>query len=214
MARPAPLREVVHDAILEMIIDRTLRPGQHLAEGELAAELGVSRQPVREALQRLQTEGWIDLEPAQGAFVHTPTEQETVQLLSVRVLLETHAAELAAAPPSEADTARLWELQRAGEAAVAADDRGAMVKANAELHAFITELSGNAVLQELIGIVNRRVQWLYTSVARQRSKDAWAEHAELIEAITGGKPDRARELMHAHITRTAEAIRTGPDTAH
>ncbi len=70
LERPGPLRERVYEALLELITTRALRPGQHLIESELAGHLGVSRQPVREALQRLNTEGWVDLRPAQGAFVH------------------------------------------------------------------------------------------------------------------------------------------------
>ena len=61
--RPAPLRQAVYDAIVDLIVQGTLQRGQHLVENELAEYLGVSRQPVREALQRLQTDGWIDLAP-------------------------------------------------------------------------------------------------------------------------------------------------------
>ena len=96
IARPVPLRESVYNAILDMIVNRTLRPGQHLVENELAVMLGVSRQPVREALQWLNNEGWVDLRPGQGAFVHTPTVAEADQLLAVRRLLETESARLAA----------------------------------------------------------------------------------------------------------------------
>lgn len=81
--RPAPLRQAVFEALVEMIITRELEPGQHLVEKDLAAALGVSRQPVREALQRMHTEGWVDLRPALGAFVHIPTEAEADQLLSL-----------------------------------------------------------------------------------------------------------------------------------
>src|SRR5215813_10202401 len=84
--RPAPLRQAVYDAIVDLIVQGTLQRGQHLVENELAEYLGVSRQPVREALQRLQTDGWIDLRPAQGAFVHTPSEDEVDQLLGVRTV--------------------------------------------------------------------------------------------------------------------------------
>src|ERR1044072_7714097 len=84
--RPAPLREAVYEALVEMIVTRELAPGQHLVENELAAHLGVSRQPVREALQRMQTEGWVDLRPALGAFVHVPTEDEADQLLAARTM--------------------------------------------------------------------------------------------------------------------------------
>ncbi|MDT7765980.1 MAG: hypothetical protein QOC63_5400, partial [Mycobacterium sp.] len=72
--RPAPLRQAVYEAIVELIVHGTLERGQHLVENELAEYLGVSRQPVREALQRLQADGWIELRPAQGAFVHIPSE--------------------------------------------------------------------------------------------------------------------------------------------
>src|SRR3954452_12837597 len=82
--RPAPLRQAVFDALVEMIITRELEPGQHLVEKDLAASLGVSRQPLREALQRMHAEGWVDLRPALGAFVHIPTESEADELLGAR----------------------------------------------------------------------------------------------------------------------------------
>ena len=98
-----------------------LPPGQHLVESELAGHLGVSRQPVREALQRLNTEGWVDLRPAQGAFVHEPTEEEADQLLTVRTLLEAEAARLAAANANAAGIQALEDLCAEGENAVAAN---------------------------------------------------------------------------------------------
>src|SRR4051812_5919486 len=143
LTRPAPLREGVYEALLELIVTRALRPGQHLVESELAMRLGISRQPVREALQRLSTEGWVDLRPAHGAFVHTPTEEEADQLLAVRSLLETESARLAAATVTPEAVARLREICEGGVAALAADDVDAVVAANAALHAAIVELAGN-----------------------------------------------------------------------
>lgn len=207
VTRPAPLRQAVYEALAELIINGTLKPGQHLVEGELAEHLGVSRQPVREALQRLQTEGWVDLRPAQGAFVHSPTEEEAAQLLSVRAVLETHSAREAATRATEEDVARLWELQEAGVAALTADDPLALVEANAALHGFITQLSGNAVLAELIGQVDRRVRWYYRPIARPRGKGAWNEHATLIRAIARGDADRAEALMRRHTERTTAFYR-------
>ena len=103
LARPAPLRQAVYDVIAEMIVNRELQPGEHLVENELAAQLGVSRQPVREALQRLHSEGWVDLRPALGAFVHVPTEAEADELLATRTLLETESARLAAKRATQAE---------------------------------------------------------------------------------------------------------------
>ncbi|MCE7011333.1 GntR family transcriptional regulator [Kibdelosporangium philippinense] len=203
--RPAPLREAVHSALIELIINGTLQPGQHLVELELAQYLGVSRQPVREALQRLQTEGWVDLRPAQGAFVHTPTEEEADQLLSVRSVLETHSARLAAGRATNEEIERLWELQRDGEARVETDDAEGMTAANAALHAYITEISGNAVLAEHIALVERRVRWYYRPIARPRGHGAWAEHAELIKAIAAHDSDLAAMIMNRHTEKTRQA---------
>lgn len=200
--RPAPLRQAVYEALIELIVNRTLQPGQHLVEIELAEYLGVSRQPVREALQRLQTEGWVDLRPAQGAFVHTPTEEEADQLLSVRSVLETHSAKLAAEHANPNDVLLLEHLQMEGVDALRKQDVDRMVAANAALHAFITKLSGNAVLAELIGLVDRRVRWYYTPIAKPRGEDAWAEHDQLIQAIAAGDAEQASRIMTAHTERT------------
>jgi DNA-binding GntR family transcriptional regulator len=202
LERPGPLRERVYEALLELITTRALRPGQHLVESELAGHLGVSRQPVREALQRLNTEGWVDLRPAQGAFVHEPTEEEADQLLSVRTLLEAEAARLAAANSSPAGIAALEELCAKGEQAVADDDVDLAVATNAAFHAKIMELAGNVVLAELAGQVDRRVRWYYTPVARQRGTRSWIEHRSLIAAISSRDEQRATEIMRSHTEHT------------
>ncbi|GAB3975937.1 GntR family transcriptional regulator [Plantactinospora veratri] len=205
LERPAPLRQAVYDVIAEMIINRELRPGEHLVENELAAQLGVSRQPVREALQRLQSEGWVDLRPALGAFVHVPTEEEADQLLATRTLLESESARLAARQATPEQIERLRELQAAGEKALHDDDQVELVDANAALHAYVVEMSGNKVLAELIAMVDRRVRWYYSPIARSRGREAWDEHAELIEVIASRNGRRAGELMRKHTERTRES---------
>ncbi|MFD7663954.1 GntR family transcriptional regulator [Streptomyces sp. NPDC059788] len=202
LERPGPLRERVYEALLELITTRTLRPGQHLVESELAGHLGVSRQPVREALQRLNTEGWVDLRPAQGAFVHEPTEEEADQLFTVRTLLEAEAARLAAANAGPAGVAELEALCDKGEQAVRDDAVETAVATNAEFHAKVMALAGNAVLADLAAQVGRRVRWYYTPVARQRGKQSWTEHRELIAAIADRDEARATAVMRAHTEHT------------
>lgn len=204
LERPGPLRERVYEALLELITTRALRPGQHLVESELVGHLGVSRQPVREALQRLNTEGWVDLRPAQGAFVHEPTEEEADQLLSVRTLLEAEAARLAAANSGTAGIAALEELCAKGEQAVADDDVDLAVATNAAFHAKVMQLAGNVVLAELAGQVDARVRWYYTPVARQRGTQSWIEHRSLIAAISSRDEQRATAVMRAHTEHTRQ----------
>jgi DNA-binding GntR family transcriptional regulator len=203
--RPAPLRQAVYDALAEMIVTRELQPGEHLVENDLAAQLGVSRQPVREALQRLQNEGWVDLRPALGAFVHVPTDAEADQLLAVRTLLEAESARLAARQATPKQVEHLWELFGDGEKALSAGDQEGLVAANAALHSFVVAMSGNRILADLIAGVDRRVRWYYFPIARSRGKAAWDEHAELIEAIARRNSRRAGDLMRRHTERTRQA---------
>ena len=204
VARPEPLRQAVYDTLAEMIASGSLKPGQHLVESELAEHLGVSRQPIREALQRLAVDGWVELRPAYGAYVHAPTTEEVAQLLGVRSVLGAYSAREAAQRATSERVARLRELQAAGMAALAADDESGFVVADAGLHAYIVEMSGNRVLAELIAQVERRVRWYYTPIARPCGKEAWQEHDSLIQAIAAGDADLAERLMRAHAERTAE----------
>ncbi|MFC4869217.1 MULTISPECIES: GntR family transcriptional regulator [Streptomonospora] len=200
--RPVPLRETVYETILNLIITREFPPGRHLVESELAEQLGVSRQPVREALQRLSNEGWVDLRPGYGAFVHTPTESEADQLLAVRAVLETEAARLAALSAAPEQVEHLRELWRAGVAAVDDADVDSVVTANADFHRGVIEASGNRVLAELAAQVDRRVRWYYAPIARSRGMASWDEHAEIIVAVAEGDSAKAARLMNDHTERT------------
>jgi DNA-binding GntR family transcriptional regulator len=208
LQRPVPLRQSVYDALIDLIVGGELPPGQHMVETDLARQLGVSRQPIREALHRMEAEGWVDLRPSQGAFVHVPTDSEVDELLDVRALLEAETARLAAAstgPTRPVQLARLREICREGEAAAEADDFGAAVAANNAFHAEIAVIGGNGTLAELADIVGRRVQWYYRMVAPERGHGSWAEHAEMIGAIEAGDPDRAQALARRHTERTRQA---------
>src|SRR5256885_10494639 len=150
LQRPVPLRQSVYDALIDLIVGGELPPGQHMVETDLARQLGVSRQPIREALHRMEAEGWVDLRPSQGAFVHVPTDTEVDNLLDVRVLLEAETARLAAARPASAartaQLARLRELVQEGQAAAEDGDLAAAVTVNNAFHAEIAVIFRNPVL--------------------------------------------------------------------
>jgi DNA-binding GntR family transcriptional regulator len=203
--RPVPLRQSVYEALVELVVEGRLPPGQHLVETELARQLGVSRQPVREALHRLEAEGWVDLRPNQGAFVHVPTDEEVDQLLDVRELLEVETARLAALVAAADDLARLRVICHEGEASIEAGDFGRFVAANNEFHAELARVAGNAVLAELAGIVGRRVRWYYRQVAPMRGHESCAEHLDMVEAIEAGDAGRACSIARKHTERTRTA---------
>jgi DNA-binding GntR family transcriptional regulator len=208
LERPAPLRQSVYDALVDLVIKAELRPGQHLVETDLARQLGVSRQPVREALHRLEAEGWVDLRPSQGAFVHVPTELEVDELLNVRELLEAETARLAARSTDPGKHDRLRAIWEEGHAAAASEDVNRAVAANNAFHAEIAAIAGNSVLADLADVVARRVRWYYRLVAPARGHGSWAEHAELMDAIVAGDAERATTIARKHTERTRTAYRS------
>jgi DNA-binding GntR family transcriptional regulator len=208
LKRPAPLRESAYEALTQMIIAGRLQPGQHLVEVEIARLLGVSRQPVREALQRLHNEGWVDLRPGYGAMVHLPAEDEVDQLLTVRTVLESEAARLAAGrAPTEA-IAELREMCATGTRMVKEGNIDEAVRVNAEFHRSIAELSGNRFIADFAAQVDRRVRWYYTPVAPARGQASWREHARIITAIAERDEEKASKVMREHTERTRKAYHT------
>ncbi len=200
--RPVPLRQSVYEALVELVVGGALRPGQHLVESELARQLGVSRQPVREALHRLEAEGWIDLRPSHGAFVHVPTDREVDQLLDVRELLEGATARLAARAATPEAVAALRATWQEGVAAVESADLAAAVAANNDFHAAVAEIAGNAVLAQLSEIVGRRVRWYYRKVAPARGHESWSEHAAALARV---HTERTRTAYHEPVAPAAAA---------
>jgi len=204
------LRDQVQETLEALIIDGTLRPGQRLLEAELAEQLHVSRNPVREALSLLARDGWIDLRPRHGAQVHEPSRKEVEDFFRVRTVLEGESARCAAEKATPGDLDGLRELVDRGVAAVAADDEQATVQANSAFHARMTEVADNRVLDEMLGLLKKRLLWYFAPVARIRGQASWDEHAALLDAIAGHDGDRAAAVMRDHCEATAALYRAMP----
>jgi DNA-binding GntR family transcriptional regulator len=200
----SPLRERVYEKLEELIIYGTLAPGEHLVEATIAKRLGVSRIPVREALQFLHRDGWVDLRPRQGAFVHRPTLEEVEDAFSVRTILEVESARLAASSARRDSVQTLNDIVIAGTEALARADDRELVLLNSRFHAQVTSAGGNRVLESLIASLDKRIRWYFAPVVRYRAAESWKEHAEIVAAIAANEPERAAEAMrrHAEITRS------------
>jgi DNA-binding GntR family transcriptional regulator len=205
LLHPAPLRDAVYRSLEELIIFGSLKPGQHLVETTLAKQLHVSRAPVREALQLLHRDGWIDLRPRQGAFVHQPTLREVDETFQVRTLLEKESARLAAEHRNEEDLQALKEILEAGDAAYDKSDGRALVIENSAFHEKVASASGNDVLSQIIGRLDKRIRWYFAPVVKKRALESWREHTEIVNAIQAGAPDQAAALMGRHADQTKAA---------
>lgn len=202
VTRPATLGQSVYETLLALVVAGRLRPRQHLVETRLAGALGVSRQPVRDALRRLHREGWVEFQPNGGAFVRVPSTHEVDELLAVRALLEVEAARLAARRASQQQLARLLGICGDGEAAVRASDTERFSAANYGFHAALADFAGNRVLLQLWRVVAQRARWHYHKVVPVRMRDSCAEHREIAQAIAARDEGRAAGAARVHIERT------------
>jgi DNA-binding GntR family transcriptional regulator len=201
-----PLRELVHERLREMLITRTLAPGDHLVEERLAAMLGVSRGPVREALQRLHRDGWITLRPRYGAFVNQPTSEQVHEFFEARELVERSAAQLAAERCTPEDAAAMLRVCDEAD-----DDlrRGAsaqqMTAHTARFHRLVLESARNHILLEFGEQLSDRSRWFFAPLVSTIAPQAWVEHRQVAELIAAGNADAAAEAMHCHITMSRDA---------
>lgn len=199
-----PLRSLVRDQLRAMVITGELAPGTRLVEDRLAASLGVSRNPVREALQALAGEGFVELLPRRGAVVARVTRQQAEDLFDVRSSLEALAARLAARNAGPAGVARLREVLGQAREATERGELDLVAALNSDFHSTVVEIGGNDYLGLLVAPMARRVQWVFRASAAQRGPHSWQEHEGMVLAIAAGDEEHAEALARAHV-RAARA---------
>lgn len=205
LKKSPPLRQQVYETLEGLIIYGGLSPGQHLVESDLAKRLGVSRIPVREALQLLHRDGWVDLRPRQGAFVHQPTVREADEVFSTRTLLEVESTRLAATRVSEEYLRKLSRVLNAGNKALRVANERELVKLNSEFHGQVTDMAGNQVLADILHRLDKRIRWYFAPVAMARGASSWKEHADIVDALSDKDSERAAEAMRSHAEATRSA---------
>lgn len=188
------------------IISHVYAPGAHLAEDEIAAQLGVSRTPVREAFRVLQRAGWLDIYPHAGAYVRTPSLEEARQIFEVRQCLERRAAELSALRSKDVDQRTLRKIIEKGWRQLERGSVSGITTLNSEFHSVIARSGGNDVLAKMLDDIGKQVRWHFASVAMVRGADSWREHEEILQAINERDPGTAARLAVDHSTRTQEAL--------
>ncbi|MEV7559015.1 GntR family transcriptional regulator [Streptomyces sp. NPDC048331] len=214
MPVPAPAvtaAERVYQHVKQEVLDRRYEGGTLLTEGELAAAVGVSRTPVREALLRLETEGLLKLYPKKGALVLQVSAQEITDVLETRMLVEEFTVRRAVpAPPGLLDrlAALLDEQRRHADAG----DLAAMMAADRGFHAEIVRNAGNQILCRLYDQLRDRQLRMGVALLHahpERLDRTLAEHAEILDALRAGDAAAAAEAVRGHIGRV-EALVRGP----
>ncbi len=202
------LHQDVAGKLREMIRKGVLIRGQRIVEADICAEIGVSRTPLREALRVLESEGLVELIPHRGAYIRKPSKTEINEMFEVMGLLESACARLAAQKMNAAAFGRFERLHRRIEKYYAAGDRDKYIAANNQLHAFIQELAGNSVLDDIVGKLRRKValyrhQQIY---APRRLDESMAEHREILEAFRRRDSAAAEAAMKNHLEQQGKAL--------
>lgn len=193
------LADRVEEQLRAQIIQGQRTTGSRLNEGEIAASFGVSRGPVREAIQRLAHHGLVTLESHRGAFVRRLDLEEVKELFEVRIALECEAAELAAERIDKAGVSELARLQEQLDSEVRNEPRPGVFD-TFDVHELIVRHAGNSQLARLVRQINSELRLARSrSGSGQRAHEAVEEHRLLITCLTSGDGKGAAAAMRVHL---------------
>ena len=195
------LWERVYAHLRDEILANRLPPGSVLSEVPLAASLGVSRGPIREALGRLASEGLVTIRPRRGAIVSTLSHEEFLQAYQVRESLETLAIRLAVPRFGDDELATIDDLVQQQQEAVDRGDVKTFFALNNTFHQMFVDASGNAPLQDMYRqLIGHMGRYQMRSLAlRGTVRRSVAEHRAIARACRARDPERAERLLRNHI---------------
>ncbi len=201
--RPKSLTELVTERLRDWIIAGELELGSHLSEARIAKDLDVSRTPVREAINRLEMEGLLTVEPQRGTFVFNLEPHDLAKLCDARVCLETAAL----AEAMEADRAQLYDrllacTQRMTDARDSADD-SAYLALDTEFHQLLLDSSQNRFLNDAYQTIAQKMAALRNRLGRhpEHMAKSYREHLAIADAVGRNDLPEALDVLRAHIGR-------------
>ena len=195
------LREVAYERLQDAVLHAGLQPGDPLSETRISKALGISRTPVREALQQLAQDGLLQIIPGRAITVAAPSMQEVFDALHVRELLETEVVRMAAESMPAHQRETLQQLTEEMEKAARAGNRRGWSKVDIKWHEILcnacpNHLLGQMTIQARNRIYNRGAD---EHVTDQFLIDGTQEHKEIVQAIVARDSEKARQLMFEHL---------------
>jgi DNA-binding GntR family transcriptional regulator len=205
----SPLRDLVTQSIRQAIVRGRYRPGERLIEERIAAELGVSRNPVREAIRALASEGFIEVTPRRSAVVASLSNADAWEMVEVRATLEGLNARLAARRHKAGVIDRIKSALSEGRGKATTGTPEEFVEFNNRFHDLLAEAGNNRVLGDIMRTLRERTAHLFAPRSLKQAETNWEEHADILEAIIAGDEELAallasRHVLHAGRTFLAE----------
>ncbi len=203
-----PLRELVCETIRQAIIDGTFSPGERLMEIQLADEMGVSRTPVREAIRKLELEGFVVMIPRRGTYVADISIKDITEIYEIRTSLDVLAAGLAAERITDEELETLNRLLVEIGQHIADNDMEKIVGADTAFHDVLYQASRN---ERLVSIINNLREQLTGIRGRSMSYpgrliETMDEHRSLVDCIAARDVERAQEAARMHIENAEHTL--------
>jgi DNA-binding GntR family transcriptional regulator len=199
-----------YERLYQAILRGELQPNERLIEMDLAQLYSVGRAAIRTALARLEQDGLVEREPNRGARVRAISEEEAVETIEARAVLEGLAARYAARNVTDADIAHLRAIIGEMEARLAEGDLLGISEGNTRLHSRLLQIANNQTVARLIERLHAqhvRSQFRIILVPGRPPRSV-AEHRAIVEAVASRDPDAAEAAMRSHLANTVETLRT------
>ncbi|WP_289088604.1 GntR family transcriptional regulator [uncultured Veillonella sp.] len=206
-----PLREVVSETLRQAIRDGIFKPGERLMEIPLSEELGVSRTPIREAIRKLELEGFVIMIPRRGTYVADISLKDISQVFEIRSALEELAGALAAERITAEEIEYLERMLVEIGTYIEKKDMDRIVEADVNFHEVLYKASRNERLVEIIHNLREQTLRFRTVSMNQpgRLSKTWEEHRLLVEAIADRDANKARKIARLHMEHSEQALLTG-----
>lgn len=212
--RHQSLNDLVTAALRSAIMEGRFKPGERLVEDRIARLFGVSRNPVREALRILRSEGLVEIAPRRGASVAALSPEEAREVIELRAALEGLSARLAARRCTPEIAAGLQAILDAGSAAARRGDVAALRRLNDEFHQALARSGSNRFLSEFMTALRAKTYWLFSTISEAKAVESWTHHAGILQAVLDRDEDLAALLASRHVTSVGNHLAGGePDQA-
>jgi DNA-binding GntR family transcriptional regulator len=196
------LKDRAYERIKQRLLNNDYPPGSFLSERQLAENLGMSKTPVKAALERLESEGFIAVSPQQGIVVRELSVREIADQYEIRAALESYTVRTLAGQLTADQVARVRANLEAQARLRGAADVAKGVELDSAFHTQFVEFLGNREILRVVGQLRERMQRVVTQVFRispARMETSHGEHAAIANAVIGGDGDRAAELLVRHL---------------
>ena len=204
-----PLRDVVFNTLREAILRGDLVPGERLMELQLAAKLGVSRTPIREAIRMLEQEGLAITIPRKGAIVAGMTEKDMQDVLEIREALEELSVQVACDKITEEEVARLRENMENFEDSLKSGDLKRMAEADVAFHDVIYQATDNLKLINMLNNLREQMYRYRVEYLKNPSnhEQLLREHEAIYRGIMEKDKDAVTEMIRKHISNQVDVVK-------